>query len=381
MTMLAVVMGSSLISAVIAISAEMDQKVGKELRNYGSNLLVVPQNGDYLKEDSLLRLKTIFWRHNLVGIAPILKSRFKTADTKSKIDFIGTWFDRPLKTAEGKWDKTGARQTFPWWRVKGRWPRQENEVLVGSKLAKSPVLSRLSSIKDLKIVGILYNSEYESAVVGSTTLAQKLLGRPNVVEEVRISAMIVPGLKLPSAIQRKRVSEMSRKEYQVWYCTPTVGAISAQIKEVVPNAYVKNLRQFTEAEGRLLSQIELMIFLTIVFSLAATVLAVMTSTTVAVMERKGEIGLAKSIGASDSQIAFQFATELVIIALMGGIGGYFLGWGLSQFIGQAVFKVGVSFSLFTLATTLGLSLLMAFMGSIFPVIKATRVQPVVAMKG
>jgi len=407
----AILMGSSLISSMIALSSEMDRKVGKELRSYGSNLLVVPENGDYLKESQLLKLKTIFWRHNLVGIAPLLNAKAKIAGNKTGVNFVGTWFDKRLKTAEGKWVKIGARQTFPWWKVRGRWPVKENEVLVGAALAKKLNLESGNlgglSLRHLTlrtdwrsdahsqdaqtnmpprhpsvlITGILRSSEYDSAIVGSTSMAQQLIGKKNVVEEVKISAMIVPKLKLPASIRNKKVSEMTRKEYITWYCTPTVGAISTQIKEVVTGARVKNLRQFTEAEGRLLSQIELMILLTIIFSIAATVLAVMTSTTAAIIERKGEIGLAKAIGASDSQIAFQFLVELTIIALTGGLAGYFVGLGLAQFIGKAVFNTSVSFDILTFVITLSVSLAMAILGSYGPVRKATKIQPAVAMRG
>lgn len=404
LTVAAILMGSSLISAMIAVSSEMDRKVGKELRSYGSNLLVLPQDGSYLREVSLLNLKKIFFLHNLVGIAPIIRTKTKISNQRLVINFIGTWFDQPLETKEGKWVKTGAKQTFPWWKVKGRWPIKQNEVLVGALLARKLDLKpggpvavvgadlRVRPVSNqpikgnhrglpLQITGILKESDYDSAIVGSTAVAQELAGRKNQVDEVKISAMIVPKLKLPASIRNKKVNEMTRKEYRIWYCTPTVGAISTQIKEVVPNARVKNLRQFTEAEGRLLSQIELMIFLTIVFSLVATVLAVMTSTTAAVIERKGEIGLAKSIGASDAQIAFQFLAELAGLALLGGTAGYFIGLGLAQVIGQAVFSTSVSFDMLTLAITLGLSFSIAILGSFLPIRKAMKIQPVVAMRG
>ncbi len=382
-------MGSSLISAMIAVSARMDKKIGKELRSYGSNLQIVPRSSDYLKEDSLLKLKTIFWRHNLVGIAPELKTNVKLVGQKGKTQFIGTWFDKSLKTSEGKIVKTGARQTFPWWKVKGAWPKKEDEILLGSSIAKKigakmgSTLSMESKGKVFKsyAVGIIRVDKYKESILGSTSFAQKIKGQKNIVEKVHISAMIVPKLKLPASIRNKKVNDMNKKEYETWYCTPTVGAISTQIKEVVKDARVKNLRQFTEAEGRLLSRLELMIFLTIIISIVATAIAVMTTTTTAIIERRGEIGLAKSIGASNGQIAFQFLAELIVIALGAGFAGYFIGLILAKFIGQAVFKTSVSFDFLTLVITLVLSLAIALVGSYLPIRKATKIQPVVALRG
>ena len=46
---------------------------------------------------------------------------------------------------------------------------------------------------------------------------------------------------------------------------------------------------------------------------------------VAVLERRGEIGLRRALGARSGQIAVQFVGEAIVLALLGGIAGALLG--------------------------------------------------------
>jgi putative ABC transport system permease protein len=47
--------------------------------------------------------------------------------------------------------------------------------------------------------------------------------------------------------------------------------------------------------------------------------------TIALLERTGEIGIMKSIGASRSSISIMFITESTIMGILGGIGGVAVG--------------------------------------------------------
>ena len=51
----------------------------------------------------------------------------------------------------------------------------------------------------------------------------------------------------------------------------------------------------------------------------------MVSMVIAVIERRGEIGLRRSLGATRAHIRRQFLTEAVILSVLGGIGGVIVG--------------------------------------------------------
>src|ERR1700758_3048608 len=85
----AITLGVGVATAMIAVATDIGDKINRELRTYGANLVVYPQadtldveiggvnlkpanDGSYLKESDLPAIKGTFWRHNIVGFAPLL---------------------------------------------------------------------------------------------------------------------------------------------------------------------------------------------------------------------------------------------------------------------------------------------------------------------
>jgi len=88
LALLAVAAGAALAAALLGVAFEIRERMAKELRAFGANILLVPmgeplevvvgnvryvapQEEAYLDESDLPRLKTIFWRHNIVAFAPL----------------------------------------------------------------------------------------------------------------------------------------------------------------------------------------------------------------------------------------------------------------------------------------------------------------------
>lgn len=84
-------LASSLISALLAVSIDIGDKMSRELKSYGANILIEPagqaalpalfsessnplSGQDFLDEAELPNIKDIFWRNNIVGFAPMLGS-------------------------------------------------------------------------------------------------------------------------------------------------------------------------------------------------------------------------------------------------------------------------------------------------------------------
>jgi putative ABC transport system permease protein len=102
-----------------------------------------------------------------------------------------------------------------------------------------------------------------------------------------------------------------------------------------------------------------------------------------VTERTHEIGLRKAIGARRTDILTQFLVEAMTLSLMGGIIGVLLGWGIAQGIGHVSLGGSnitpvVSMGSVLLATLFSLAVGLFF--GIYPAARASRLQPVEALR-
>jgi len=96
----AVTLGAAVSTAMIGIATGIGDKISHELRTYGANLVVTPEEDDldvqigsvnlkpsgtgaYLDEGALPKIKGIFWRNNITAFTPELPVMFRWAATKS----------------------------------------------------------------------------------------------------------------------------------------------------------------------------------------------------------------------------------------------------------------------------------------------------------
>ena len=146
-------LGVGVATAMIAVATDIGDKINRELRSYGANLLVTPQedsldveiggvnlkppsDGAYLDEADLPKIRGTFWHHNIVGFSPILPVNTKLDDGKD-VTVLGTYFSKPLRFGKDDFE-TGVRITHPWWKVTGQWPSDaSNNVLLGSASQRS----------------------------------------------------------------------------------------------------------------------------------------------------------------------------------------------------------------------------------------------------
>jgi putative ABC transport system permease protein len=130
----------------------------------------------------------------------------------------------------------------------------------------------------------------------------------------------------------------------------------------------------------------LSISLTIVFSLGATIGAMITMYT-AVASRIREIGTMRALGFSRASILVAFLLETLALGLFGGLVGLLFA-SLTQFITisttnfQTFSELEFSFSLSPqiVASALAFSLIMGFVGGVLPAIRAARMNIVEALR-
>ena len=131
--------------------------------------------------------------------------------------------------------------------------------------------------------------------------------------------------------------------------------------------------------GKLLSVISLLI---IIFMLLPSINMINLNVS-RILERASEIGVRKAFGASMFQLAFQFIIESILLSLIGGLLGFALSYFLLDLIAQSGFIPFAEFNFNLRVFTWGLTmiLLFAMIAGVYPAIKMSRLNPVVALKG
>jgi putative ABC transport system permease protein len=100
---------------------------------------------------------------------------------------------------------------------------------------------------------------------------------------------------------------------------------------------------------------------------------------VSVVERTREIGIRKALGATDGAILSQFLTEAVVISVVGGGIGIFLGISLT-FLAATVLHFAFIVSGSAIAIGFGLSTAVGLVAGVIPARNAAKLDPIVALR-
>ncbi len=100
---------------------------------------------------------------------------------------------------------------------------------------------------------------------------------------------------------------------------------------------------------------------------------------ISVLERRGEIGLRRALGATRRHVSTQFLTESSLLAVLGGIAGLIIGAGATAIYAQAKHEPFV-IPLYALITAPAAGLLIGAIAGLYPAMKAARLSPTEALR-
>jgi len=416
LTTAALSLGMAVATAALSVSLDVGDRLAREFRSLGANLLVTPQAdslpleiggvdyrpvnaGAYLPEADLPKLKTIFWRNNIVGFAPVLEvtvqawspasKSWSSPGTVNDVRLIGTWSEHNVSLPDGGSFLTGVQKTNPWWDVAGKWfAGNSNNCVVGAALAKKNGIKAEDELNvsggdhihwtKLRVTGILSSGgSEENAVIVPLSVAQALSGKPGQYRQLYVSALTKP----EDDFGRRDPKTMKPDELERWSCSPYVSSIAYSIKQVLPGADVRVIRRVAEGEGRILTRVRMLLWLVTCVALLAAALAVGASSAASVIERRTEIGLMKALGAGSGTVGFLLAAEQLLLAFVGGGIGYALGILLARAVGEKIFGAAPEPSLLILVVIIGLAAGVTLLGSAVPLRRASRYEPAPILRG
>jgi putative ABC transport system permease protein len=359
---LAMALGSALVSGLLNLSGDIGEQVGRELRAYGANLIIRPQEpsllvgmgglefGEVTAAQTLAEadLEPVRQVKGVVGALPYLYTVVKAGE-------------RPVILAGV--DFPAARSMNTWWQVQGGWPEASDQVLAGRQAAEaldlvpgeSLPVSYDGQVQALRVVGILETGAAEDdQLVAGLAAVQTLTSQPGRI-----------GLAMVSALAADR----------------SLDAVAGEIQGLLPGAEVRTLAQFAQAETKVLDKVRLLIGLVAALVLLAGALTVAGTLNTLVIERRTEIGLMKALGAADRRVAGLFLAEALSVGAVGGAAGYLGGLGLALAIGWKVFEAAITPTVWGLPGTLVVGLGVTWVAGLLPVQRALKIDPVVTLRG
>jgi len=359
---IAILLGTTAVTAMLALATTIGDRIHQELAVYGANIVVFPKadsldvkvggvdvkpatGGAYLKESDLEKLHGIFWANNITGVSPELTHTLRIWSNDSNgfvlnVSAKGLWFDHKFGVGT-----TGSVQLHPWWKMQGEWPKTWKDVVIGANLAarlhlrrgdefEIAVANTREEVHEAVVSGIATtNGPEDDMLLMPLDQFQIASSLPNEISRVEISARTKP----EDAFARQDPDKMSAKLRDVWYCRPYANSIAYQIREAIPGSDAEQVRRVEQSEGTVLERISGLMWLISGAALLAAGFAVSAAMATAVLERRGEIGLMRSLGASKGAIATLFYAESGLLAAATGTVGYLAGSALAWWLGAKIF--------------------------------------------
>lgn len=167
-----------------------------------------------------------------------------------------------------------------------------------------------------------------------------------------------------------------------------MGGIRDQILE--QGLLVSSLSETVDQANKIFGIMQIILMLFGIIALVVSAIGMFNTMTIALLERTEEIGIMKSIGASDGAVSMMFIMEATIMGFLGGLGGVLLG-----FIGGQVFNRIINFiaarfggetvnlfysPLWFVATIVIFAAVVGFITGVIPARRASKIDPLDALR-
>jgi len=422
----AVALGVAMATALASVSLVLGDRLGRTVRQYGANLVLVPKGADVplevagtdvsallaggaIPESTLVTLTTFRWRNNILGFAPQSYAAGTVAATRmpeppptssslailpaARVAVVGTWFQRMPAGSTGTPRPAGMSTIAPWWKIEGSAPTESADdgppqALVGRALAKRLDARRGDHLtlalegaaggtaRDLAVSGILDAGGLEDdQLFVPLEWLQLESGRPGSVDKVLVSALVLPGEAPPMPDPAKDLAA-----YERWVCRPFAASVGYEIEQSMPGVTARPIASLVRGEGRLVGRLNLLMLLLTGAAITAAALGVMSTMVASVVDRTQEIALLRALGATTPSVGRLFLAEALVVAAVGGLLGVGLGFALAQVVGRGAFGTAVEPHPLLVPAGLALAAGVCLLGAWLPLRRAAAIDPARALK-
>jgi putative ABC transport system permease protein len=385
--------------ALLSLSSSIKEEIGSQLDRFGANIIVLPQSSslalDYgginvpgisfdveqLKGVDAAAILDIPYRSRISVVAPKIIGAAEVATDAAHVQraqLAGVDFESEFALKR-------------WWRVIGREPEGDDEVIVGYGVARALALIEPTSTAGLQPTSHSVSHEHPgeqehppfNIVRDRLDISRRVHKVTGVLAETGgvEDRMIFGRLAHVQALLDKP-DQLTMVEVSALCKDCPVGDIVAQISERLPHAKVSALQQSVRARAETIDRLTRFFAIVSAIVLSIGALMIFTTMTGSVIERTKEIGVLRAIGFRKSHIVKGLMIEVTVISVAGGAIGWAAGI-LASWVALPYFaETDVTFSAhpFLAVAAIAVGLLIGIVSSFYPIIRASRLDPSEAVR-
>jgi len=356
--------GVAAVVALLTTTSILEEDIAHKMDEFGANILVTPRSeglsltygglslGGFsfdvkeISQEDLAKVKTIENAANIRIVSPKVFGVFENQNNKALA--VGVDFSSELSLKK-------------WWKLDGKEPAYDDEVILGREAADRLQLKTGSPLEikgeKFKVAGVLEptGSQDDNLVFMELHKAQEVFDKKGKIGMVEIAALC----------KNCPISE-----------------IVTQLSDAIPSAKVTAVQQVVEGRMDALHNFRK-------FSLGISALVLLVGSMLvfvtmmgSVNERTREIGIFSAIGFRRTHIMKIILLEAFVVSLMAGVAGYLVGIGTTRVLLTFLTDHGVHFTLNPLvaAGAVFLAVVVGLVASLYPSLAAARMDPSEALR-
>jgi len=351
--LLAVAIGATILSGLVTIYYDVPRQMGQVFRSYGANLLLTSENENPLLSEDVDYTRNLIPADKLVGLTPL---RYETVRINN-LPFMacGT-------------DFAGLKKTSPYWLVTGDYPKDDSSILIGQSVAGAVAagIGNTIVLTGIDSTGSPFSEKFTVSGIVQTGGNEEECVYMNLSELEKLM---------------KNSGSLDVAECSLASSGSELESIAGMIELNVPLVKARLVKRLAKSEGTVLKKLQSLVYIVTLVVLLLTMVCVATTMMAVVAERRQEVALKKSLGASNQSIVCEFLGEGLFLGAVGGVLGVFLGFMFAQSVSVNVFSKSISFQPLLVPVTILASVLVTGLACLLPVRSATEVDPALVLKG
>jgi len=353
MTVSGIAIGVATLFALLALSAGIEQALDREISGMGANILLLPEGCPYELTLALMQGSDAF-EHIPADVFPDIAA-VENVDVAVPVVVGKAKVNGQLTSIYGTTEEILKVRQWGIDSLEG--------AVIGSDVAEKlgvgqgDVLTiRLYAETQLEVTRVLEPTQGrdDTFVFVSIEAAQQVLGLG-----ARLSAVLIRTTSLGATTQTQY----------------TLGRMS-DIQAVPPSDVFARLME-------LFASIKQTLIMITGIAIVAGVLTTMNTMTMAVYERKQEIGILRALGSTKRNVFRLFVSESLMLSLIGGAVGLVAGFVATQFLPKTSgfgLEATPQFSFLYVVICLAVAIIVGVTSSLYPAMAAARTQPIKTLR-